>query len=750
MGEVTLDIETDSLTPSVIHCVVIEHHDTNCITSYTIDEKEELEHALLAATHVIGHNIIDFDLPVLDSLWGIKVSNEKVIDTLILSHLLNYNLDGGHSLESWGERLSFPKLEFKEFKTYTPEMLEYCINDVKLNTKLYHFLMKKLKPEHFKDAIKVEHEIAFICRGMNEDGFKFDRTKAQELWNELRLKLIDLDKELQGAFPPKSKLVREVTPKLTKFGTISKTNMRWYDGQDYTIFSPDSPFSLFEYEAFNPNSPRQIVERLNEAGWKPTEKTKGHLKNKDKGKKDHYQTYGWKVNEVNLSTLPTYEGVMEFKETCRVNLQKLDENTRKNITKETKKEKEKQQEIIITATLNDLEITTAKEIMELVSKTLIGWELSKDIAAKFVEETKSSWLITVTPTDMYVDCSAACAMDSWVGLRLTKKQQEGISNETNLSTLPDDAPPATRKLVERLLLDSRRSTLEEWFTAYDSRDEAIHGTFRSIGTWTHRMSHQRPNMGNVAAPKSIKYSGEKLRELATSLGKRMRQLWIPSPGNVLIGTDAEGIQLRLFAHFINDPAFIKAVVEGKKEDGTDPHSLNQRIIGPLCHSRDTAKTFIYAFLLGAGIGKVAEIFNCSKSDAERIKNRFTEAYPGLRRLKEEVIPSDAERGYFVGLDGRLVACDSEHLMLAGYLQNGEQCVMKHANVKWRQDADELRYHWTQCNFVHDEFQTDCHPDVAEQVAKYQRDSIVWAGKHLNVLCPLAGASNIGNNWYETH
>lgn len=79
--------------------------------------------------------------------------------------------------------------------------------------------------------------------------------------------------------------------------------------------------------------------------------------------------------------------------------------------------------------------------------------------------------------------------------------------------------------------------------------------------------------------------------------------------------------------------------------------------------------------MGAGKAKVASILDCSMKEAEQAVNNFIKAYPGLERLKKEVIPSFVRKGFFNGFDGRPVVCDSEHLMLAGMLQNGEKVVM---------------------------------------------------------------------------
>jgi DNA polymerase-1 len=323
-------------------------------------------------------------------------------------------------------------------------------------------------------------------------------------------------------------------------------------------------------------------------------------------------------------------------------------------------------------------------------------------------------------------------------------------NETNLSSLPDEAPEGAKKLVERIIHDSRRSTLEEWFKAYNEELQGITGTFNGIGAWTHRMSHVRPNMANIAAEKSLKYQSDFLADIVKEYGRNLRSLWQARDGYVLVGTDAEGIQLRVLAHYINDDTFTQALVSGSKQDHTDCHSLNQRALGQVCRSRDNAKTFIYAFLLGAGIAKVAEIFGCSSKQAKEAVDKFIRAYPGLKLLKDKIIPNDASRGYFRGLDGRLVACDSEHLMLAGYLQNGEKVIMLTALKLWYYRLKQEGVPFKLVNMVHDEFVTETIPEFAEYVKDVQEWSIAEAGRLLNLNCPMAGSGSIGHTWYDIH
>jgi len=619
------DIEADSLTPTRIWCVVLKDTSTGVVRALDDPSSMAAELTSLVAEYdeLIFHNGIEYDVPAIQTVLGVPIPKHKVVDTLVLSRLLNAGRQGGHSLGNWGSILKFPKGAFNDFSRYSEEMLKYCINDVHLNHKVYDELMKVVNRNGnaFKLAIPCEMEMAHICRGMHVDGFKYDIEEADKISKELEGRLGVLHETIQASFPPRSVETRVITPRLTKSGSIHKADFRWYRGDDYTFFDADSPFCLLEWQEFNPGSPKQIVDRLWEAGWQPTEKTKTHLQaEKDKKVTDAHKRYGWKIAE------------------------------------------------------------------------------------------------------------------------------------SNLGTLPDGAPDGARCLVEWILLSARVRTLKEWKQSYDHTDARVHGRFNSIGTRTHRMSHSNPNLGNVATKKTIKYNSPYLRELAINYGGRMRELWTCEPGSYLVGCDMEGAHLRIFAHLINDKDFIKALVSGKKEDGTDPHTLNMRKLGPSCPDRDRAKTFIFTFLNGGGASKVSEILSVGKKEAGRTLEGFVQSYPGLVRLKETVIPRDASRGYFVGVDGRLVLNDSEHHMIGMYLQNAEATLMKHANIKWRSDLDKLGIRYKQVNMVHDEFVTEVYgnKETATLVGQVQADAIKWVGEQFNFNCPLAGEYKVGKNWLEVH
>lgn len=607
-----VDIETERLESPEKIWVAVTHdvlrNEQKTWLNLHQDSKEFASY--ISQFTLVGHNLLSFDLPVINRICGTRIPLVSCFDTLVLSRLFFAGKFKQHGLEAWGERLGFPKIEFNDFSQLTDEMVTYCQRDVELTVKLWKSLSKYTYDVENYVPIINEHRTAVICYEMNRNGFYFDIDGAKSLYNDIKEKTETLLEEIQKEFKPRLKPLRVIKPVLTKTGKLHSKDFRWLEGDPFELgYRADSSFTLCEWESFNPASTKQVIERLNECGWKPTEMTKGHkdaLKEKDEKKLQEYQIYGWKISEENLETLP------------------------------------------------------------------------------------------------------------------------------------ENSPESARKLKHYLLLTRRLTTLEEWFEAYNERTHRIHGTVNPIGTWTHRCSHTRPNTGNIVSTDK-------------EYGSQMRAFWQAQSGYRLIGCDADAIQLRILAHYMDDYEFTQALVAGKKEEGTDAHTRNMKTL-KYCKSRDVAKTFIYAWLLGASTAKIAQILECTFGQAKEASQRFLESYPGLQKLKTEIIPMDAKNGYFLGLDNRMVLCDSEHKMLAGYLQNGEKVIMSTANWLWRQALRKEKIDFKQVGFVHDEWQVEVPDDdeIVKWCAETMAESIKVAGQKLNLKCPLEGTYSVGYNWMETH
>ena len=280
------DLETDGLLSDVtkVHCLCI--YDTESNTPYTFDSaKDNIQvgvNLLAEADVIVGHNVINYDLPVLDKLYGFKANQSSVLDTLVLSRLiygdlsetdarliakgtLDNKLYRSHSLKAWGQRLSQAKSEQKGEldmsdaavrAQLTPEMIEYCEQDVKVTAKLVKFF----KAKHYsEEAIKLEHDVAFITTEMQLQGINFDVEKAEKLHADLLIAKQELEAKLQETFKPWEE---HEPPKIAK---VNNKKLGRVKGE---------PYVKSKTVIFNPGSRMHIANRLKDLhGWKPKEFT---------------------------------------------------------------------------------------------------------------------------------------------------------------------------------------------------------------------------------------------------------------------------------------------------------------------------------------------------------------------------------------------------------------------------------------------------------------------------------------------
>ena len=249
------DIEADNLLPNVtkVHCMVIKNLETDKVMRFDPNNLVMGLGILQGAEAIGGHNIMAYDLPVLKKLYNFDYTGE-VFDTLVASRLIWCNLKekdllkrtvenkliGSHSLKAWGQRLNFNKGAYGEqedaWDHYTPEMLDYCEQDVALNVKLYELIKAKNYPE---EPMSLEHKMNELLLQQETTGFPFDVNKARSLYSQLTERKQQIEKELVDNLPP------TVVELKTKTKVIP----------------------------FNPASRQQIADRLQQKGWKPEEFT---------------------------------------------------------------------------------------------------------------------------------------------------------------------------------------------------------------------------------------------------------------------------------------------------------------------------------------------------------------------------------------------------------------------------------------------------------------------------------------------
>ncbi|QYC95390.1 DNA polymerase [Pseudomonas phage PhL_UNISO_PA-DSM_ph0041x] len=226
------------------------------------------------------------------------------------------------------------------------------------------------------------------------------------------------------------------------------------------------------------------------------------------------------------------------------------------------------------------------------------------------------------------------------------------------------------------------------------------------------------------------------------------RVYVPANQLIFVGYDGAGLELRMLASYIGDPDYTREVVEG------DVHTANQVAAG--LPTRDDAKTFIYAFIYGAGDAKIGQIIGGTRADGARLREQFLKANPELAKLIERV-KQEAERGYLVGLDGRkLTMRRSEsgevmvHKALNTLLQAAGAIVMKWAMVILDEKVRRAGLKAWKVLDIHDEGQWECHPEDLATLRGFMETCVKEAGEILGCNCPLASDSIAGRSWYDTH
>ena len=268
-----------------------------------------------------------------------------------------------------------------------------------------------------------------------------------------------------------------------------------------------------------------------------------------------------------------------------------------------------------------------------------------------------------------------------------------------------------------------------WLKLVTNADRIHHHC--SVATSTHRAAHRNPNLAQVPSD------------------PRFRALFIPSPGQLMVGADLSGIELRMLAHYLaryDSGRYARILLED------DIHQVNADKIGI---SRKLVKTVTYAFLYGAGDEKIGHSFdpqlstNAAKKKGKEIRAAYVDAVEGLGELLT-AIKKASEKGFVKSIDGRKITVDSPHKALNYLLQSGAGVVAKQWMLINQANIKELQLCCSQLAFVHDELQFECDPAHAKDLCSSLVYSATEAGEHYDMRVRIDAEATTGKNWSETH
>lgn len=297
--------------------------------------------------------------------------------------------------------------------------------------------------------------------------------------------------------------------------------------------------------------------------------------------------------------------------------------------------------------------------------------------------------------------------------------------------LKDIGTPIAMSFLKCLDITKKLGMISEgtnaWLKLCTSAERIHHHC--SVATNTHRCAHRRPNLAQVPSDHEF------------------RQLFTASPGQVMVGADLSGIELRMLAHYLakyDEGRYADVLLNG------DIHQVNADRIGI---SRRQVKTVTYAFLYGAGDAKIGHSFDSSLNDSsakrkgKEIRAAFVSAIDGLAELLA-AIKAASEKGFVRSIDKRKIAVDSPHKALNYLLQSGAGVIAKRWMVINHEKTKELCC--SQLAFIHDELQFECHPEHADSLATSLVRSAEEAGRYYNIRLPIEAEAKQGRDWSEVH
>ncbi len=347
---------------------------------------------------------------------------------------------------------------------------------------------------------------------------------------------------------------------------------------------------------------------------------------------------------------------------------------------------------------------------------------------------------------------------SWEPMVFSEKTGKAKLDGDILDDLPFPEAAVFSKLFE---VDKRLGQVVNGEKAWIHyvKDGKIYGRIRHIGTRTHRCAHSGPNLGQVPAVGKL-------------LGAECRQVFIPKPGWVLMGCDAAGLEGRVKAHYLqpyDGGAYVDTILNGDKATSTDIHGLNCMALGldaTIKTERDKSKTFYYAWLYGAGDAKLGAIMldKAPHKSLVPVGKKYRAALEagitGLDSLIRQIkyVPDGTKRPKARTalrlVDGAWIPSPFVHAAPNTLFQGAGARVMKKATVNLHNLAASEGYvedeDWGMVLHVHDEFQCECRPEIAERLGELAVEAIRMVTDQFKFRCPLDGEAQIGRSWEATH
>lgn len=664
-----------------IWCIVVRNAETDEITSLYGNSitKDNLKKVLNGATELIGHNIVNYDMPVL-KLYGLLEYNIgypgeqstlygkpcEITDTLLWSKLLNADRFGGHSLAAWGKRLGNYKGDFNEWHRFSQEMLEYCVQDTAVNLSIYNKLIEERGGHQWLRSYSMEVKLADIALKRELFGMAFDSNLAHKNIAELTEFMHNIAAKVDPLLPEKKMAKTEfsgfIPPKVRfkKNGDVSSHMLRFLEKHKANL-SEDNSLIIFEGKSF-PITTEYPLKSTTKATIEDIDVVKGYLLN-----------IGWCPTEVKERDL-----VKNADKTVKNKTQIEEAITR--YVKQTEG-----------SLFRDLRLEHFNCSMQSLQKTL----MSKIDGGKPIYVPTTPKLSVGVEKDICPNLVSMGEKAEFVKDVVHYYTYRHRKNSIAGGIMDEDGEPQTG-FLSAVREDGRVPTPADTLGA-------------NTGRYRHRI------ICNIARVTSL-------------YGEQMRNLFGSGKGLWQLGFDFASLEARIMGHHVIPYTDGEALAEALiAEKPNDIHSINARKLGI---DRGAAKSFSYAAIYGAQPKKLSKMLGVSEVEGKRLFNEYWEAVPALKELKQKVEKFWEANGktFIPGLDGRKLLTRSKHSLINVLFQSGGAIAAKWTTISLAKHLEELKLLgdpfvdnqkdvkvWLMIE-MHDEVQMAVHPSLLSVVS----------------------------------
>jgi DNA polymerase-1 len=334
-----------------------------------------------------------------------------------------------------------------------------------------------------------------------------------------------------------------------------------------------------------------------------------------------------------------------------------------------------------------------------------------------------------------------------LGIKAGSKTSTGLRSTANqvLEKIRDQHP-IVDAVLEFRMLEKLRSTYLDPLPKMVGEDGRLHTHFNQLSTATGRLSSSRPNLQNIP--------------IRGVHGPRMRACFNAADGNRLAAADYSQIELRVLAHFSQDPALLDAFRHDEDIHARTAALIHDKDIADvLPGERRGAKTINFGLIYGMGVQKLARELKIKQTEAQEFTEKYFEKMATLKAYYDTIVEDALKHGFVTTLAGRrrlLPELHSRNNQLSSQarrqavntvIQGSAADIIKMAMVQAHKDNPLKELEARLILQVHDELIIEA-PEANIEAAGARLMEIMQTVAKLDV--PLKVDMGVGKNWAEAH